>query len=196
MIFLSRIDYNDVTFTSVPAVLLSAVEPSLAVLLACVPLLRPLISRDKRFGSRSKTGKSVGLSTWTSSGWSRHKTYNMSRARGSLRPTNSGGPGLVRLGSSEIQLHDRLRGLRSVILKPSRYDSDDATDLQYVLNPGEGVSHHAHVSALTDRSRVSLEEDEEMRLQIMDIEAGRGNTCVLAIVVKQEWTVEVEPKTS
>lgn len=67
-------------------------------------------------------------------------------------------------------------------------------ELRHVLNPGEGVSHHAHVEALTSRSRLSLEEDEEMRQQVVDIEAGRGNTCVLAIVVKQEWTVEVEPK--
>lgn len=63
-----------------------------------------------------------------------------------------------------------------------------------MLNPGEGVSHRAHVEALTARSRVSLEEDEEMRQQVVDLEAERGNTCVLAIVVKQEWTVEVEPK--
>ncbi|KAJ4406647.1 hypothetical protein N0V82_010070 [Gnomoniopsis sp. IMI 355080] len=195
MVFLSKIDYNDVTFTSVPAVLLSAVEPSLAVVLACVPLLRPLISRDKRFGTSSNSRKSVGLSTWASSRWDRSKTQDLSRTRGSMRPVTIRDPGLIRLGSSEIQLNKRLSGLRSAILNHSRYDSDDATELRYVLNPGEGVSHSAHVEALTARSRVSLEEDEEMRQQIVDIEAERGNTNVLAIVVKQEWAVEIEPKT-
>lgn len=86
--------------------------------------------------------------------------------------------------------------MRSAVLSHSRYDSDDATELRHVLNPGEGVSHRAHVEALATRSRLSLEEDEEIRQQVVDIEAGRGNLSVLAIVVKQEWTVEVEPKIS
>lgn len=196
MIFLSKIDYNDVTYTSVPAVLLSAVEPSLAVLLACIPLLRPLISRDKQFGSRCRSGKSVELSTLMSSGWSWSKTHIASRKRSSLRPGHIGAPGLMRLGSSEVQFSARPSELRPAILNHARYDSDDATELRYVMNPGEGVSHHAHVEALTARSRVSLEEDEEMRQQVVDIEAGRGNTCVFAILVKQEWAVEVESKAS
>lgn len=111
-------------------------------------------------------------------------------------PANLRNSGLIKLGSSDVTLSNRLSGLRSAILSHSRCDSDDAAELRYVLNPGEGVSHHAHVEALTARSRVSLQEDEDIRQQVVDIEAGRGNTSVLAILVKQEWTVEVEPKTS
>ncbi|PSR80899.1 hypothetical protein BD289DRAFT_340681, partial [Coniella lustricola] len=43
LVYLAKIDYNDVTYTSVVAVLMTAVEPSLAVMLACIPLLRPLL---------------------------------------------------------------------------------------------------------------------------------------------------------
>ncbi|KAF3769520.1 hypothetical protein M406DRAFT_222497, partial [Cryphonectria parasitica EP155] len=45
LVYLSKIDYNDVTYTSVTAVLMTAVEPSLAVMLACIPLLRPLLGQ-------------------------------------------------------------------------------------------------------------------------------------------------------
>lgn len=186
--YLSKIDYNDVTYTSVTAVLMSAVEPSLAVMLACIPLLRPLIGQSsRRFSTaRQRTGKSLGLSTWMSS---KSKTFNSSRKRSTLPPGSS--PGLLRMGSSEGDLG--LSELRSAVLSHSRYDSDDM-ELRYVLSPGEGVSHITHVEAGPQRDDISV-ENEAIRHQIQDVEAGKpGSTSGIAIVVKQEWNVASEPK--
>lgn len=80
--------------------------------------------------------------------------------------------------------------MKSAILNYSKYDSDDGTELRYVLHPGEGVSHHVYVEALPPRSRASLDEDVAKGQRIDDLEAGG-----LAIVVKQEWNVEIEPVT-
>ncbi|KAL2157935.1 hypothetical protein VTH06DRAFT_4990 [Thermothelomyces fergusii] len=44
IIALSSIDYSDITFNVPESLIFSALEPSLAVTLACVPLLRPLVS--------------------------------------------------------------------------------------------------------------------------------------------------------
>lgn len=184
LVFLSEVDYDDVTFTSVPAVLMSAVEPSLAVLLACIPLLRPLVAQDRRLGGRTKSGKISRLTTWMSSQWSRSKTLDLSKKGGSLRP--AGAAGLVRLGSSEVPLSAGGSGMRSAILNHSRCDSDDGMELRYVLNPGEGVSHHACVEALPPRSRGSLVGEH-------GIEAASGG---LAIMIQREWNVEIEPKAS
>ncbi|CAN8097101.1 unnamed protein product [Discula destructiva] len=195
LVFLAKVDYDDVTYTSVPAVLMSAVEPSLAVLLACIPLLRPLVARDRQFGSNATAGKSSRFSIWMSSQRTRSKQFEMSRMSRSIR--SAGAPGLIRLGSSEVQLSAPRRSsvMRSAILNYSkyRYDSDDGMELRYVLNPGEGVSHHVYVEALPPRSRASLEQDARaIRRQTSDLEAAAGGG--LAIVVKQEWNVEIEPK--
>lgn len=81
--------------------------------------------------------------------------------------------------------------MKSAILNYSRYDSDDGMELRYVLNPGEGVSHHVYVEALPPRSRASLEGDGAIPVHVDDLEAARGG---LAIVVKHEWNVEIEDK--
>lgn len=60
--FLATVDYADITYSSLPFVLMSAVEPSLAVTCACVPLMRPLLGiRGKKYrysstGTRQQVG--------------------------------------------------------------------------------------------------------------------------------------------
>lgn len=69
LVFLARIVYDDVTATSVTAVLMSAVEPSLAVILACIPLMRPLVKGRRRAGRSTLCGSdptSAELRTWRS----------------------------------------------------------------------------------------------------------------------------------
>lgn len=69
-------------------------------------------------------------------------------------------------------------------------------ELRYVLSPGEGVWHHAHVEVLPQRDSTSV-KNEAIRQQIQDVEAGKlgaAANCGLAIVVRQEWNVEIEPK--
>lgn len=114
-----------------------------------------------------------------SSQWSRSRNFDLSKKRASL----------IRLGS-DAHLSSRGHVMKSAILNYSKYDSDDGTELRYVLHPGEGVSHHVYVEALPPRSRASLDEDVAKGQRIDDLEAGG-----LAIVVKQEWNVEIEPVT-
>lgn len=49
-----NIDFTDITYSSAEAYVWSAVEPGLAITLACVPLLRPLLG-----GKHSKTGTAL-----------------------------------------------------------------------------------------------------------------------------------------
>lgn len=65
LVFLLEVDYSDLTYNSVKAFIFTTLEPSLAVTLACVPLLRPLLNRCRysktgtaRFASA--TGRSSG----------------------------------------------------------------------------------------------------------------------------------------
>ncbi|ORY63883.1 uncharacterized protein BCR38DRAFT_343316 [Pseudomassariella vexata] len=59
IISLATVDFDDLPYTCVEALIYSAVEPSLAVVLACVPLLRPLLNR----GRYSETGTRVDASS-------------------------------------------------------------------------------------------------------------------------------------
>lgn len=72
----------------------------------------------------------------------------------------------------------------------------DGVELQYVLSPGENVSHHARVEAMLPRRHSSLTSSDDIILQqIVDVKganAGMGGGGS-GIVVKQEWNVESEP---
>lgn len=57
------IDFNDITYSSAEAYVWSAVEPGLAITLACVPLLRPLLG-----GKHSATGTALNTMPRTRAG--------------------------------------------------------------------------------------------------------------------------------
>lgn len=95
LIFLTTMDYLDITYSGIPFILMTVVEPSLAVSLACVPLLRPLVSRGssrysatgtrERVASLSVRGlANASLSTQTASksGSASNQNQNRRRTRG------------------------------------------------------------------------------------------------------------------
>ncbi|ETS80695.1 hypothetical protein PFICI_08224 [Pestalotiopsis fici W106-1] len=57
LITLVTVDFDDLTYTCVEALIYSAVEPSLAIVLATIPMLRPLLGRSKY--SANRDGKSA-----------------------------------------------------------------------------------------------------------------------------------------
>ncbi|KAF3771304.1 hypothetical protein M406DRAFT_231203, partial [Cryphonectria parasitica EP155] len=57
--FLTTMDYEDITYSGVPFILMSVVEPSLAVTLACVPLLRPLLGKGTSRYSSTGTRENI-----------------------------------------------------------------------------------------------------------------------------------------
>jgi hypothetical protein len=72
LVALSSIDYSDITFNVSESLIFSGLEPCLAVTLACVPVLRPLLGA---FGGSSSA--SVGNSRKNaSSGMSKFKKLN------------------------------------------------------------------------------------------------------------------------
>lgn len=199
LVYLAKIDYNDVTYTSVAAVLMTAIEPSLAVMLACIPLLRPLLGHTRRSDPVVHSAKkSVGFSTWMSSTWSRSKTFNSSKKKSTTTVLGGGGDGsrssgsrMVRLESTEAPSANQSRAAMI------RYDSDDAMELRYILSPAEGVSHHARVEVVPAAVRERAGGDEVVQQQVQHIEGTahspqRGSIGGIAILVKQEWNVEHE----
>ncbi|KAH9886116.1 hypothetical protein F4778DRAFT_759065 [Xylariomycetidae sp. FL2044] len=60
------IDFTDITFTVAEAQVWSALEPALAITLACIPILRPLLGRSYSAtgtalgGNQKRTGRKVG----------------------------------------------------------------------------------------------------------------------------------------
>lgn len=54
---LSSIDYSDITFNIPHALIFSALEPCIAVTLACIPVLLPLLGK----GGHSATGTALGV---------------------------------------------------------------------------------------------------------------------------------------
>lgn len=68
---LSPRDFRDTPYAIMQTVIWSGLEPSVAVILACVPLLRPLVLRirggvdssEERTKSVSANGRSLGMST-------------------------------------------------------------------------------------------------------------------------------------
>ncbi|KAH5183106.1 hypothetical protein HBI24_082660 [Parastagonospora nodorum] len=53
---LPGLDFTDMTYTGVLATILSGLEPSVAIALACIPLMRPLFRKAKSGGCRSTHG--------------------------------------------------------------------------------------------------------------------------------------------
>jgi len=57
-------DFQDITYSLPPANIFSGLEPSMAVILACIPLLRPLLGRSiSSSGTGGASGDKKGLST-------------------------------------------------------------------------------------------------------------------------------------
>jgi hypothetical protein len=59
---LKSMDFADLTWSIPPANIFSGLEPSVAVILACIPLLRPLLGRTK-FSSNGTGGYGSGSAT-------------------------------------------------------------------------------------------------------------------------------------
>lgn len=65
LIALGSIDYSDITFNIPEALIFSGLEPSLAVTLACIPVLQPLLRKAFNLsstGTATASGKASGVS--------------------------------------------------------------------------------------------------------------------------------------
>lgn len=62
LVSLVSVNFDDLTGTCAQALIYSAVEPSLAVVLACIPLLRPLLGGKYSATGTAHLAPSMGLS--------------------------------------------------------------------------------------------------------------------------------------
>jgi hypothetical protein len=90
-----NIDFNDYTYSIANAMTYSALEPSLAIILACVPTLRPLLpSRSRKFSSTEARGTSLkwrlhpSLITFGGSGKPQTRPGNKPGTHGAIRWDN------------------------------------------------------------------------------------------------------------
>ncbi|ETS74685.1 hypothetical protein PFICI_13169 [Pestalotiopsis fici W106-1] len=116
-----KIDMNDFAFSGGIALMFSALEPCLLVTAACIPLLRPLVSR------KSSRGLSSSYASGYAGGKSKNNTGNNSRKG----------------GFSELQDDDG--STRQLHIGQSKYggDATAATDVNSVDSSDRVGNHHA-----------------------------------------------------
>lgn len=106
------IDFNDYTYSIANAMTYSALEPALAIILACVPTLRPLLPSRTRNSSKAGSGGSntlkwrfhPSLITFGGSGKPQTKLRNKAETQGAIRLDDHLETG------SECELTARLEG--------------------------------------------------------------------------------------
>lgn len=164
-------DYEDLTYSGIPFILMSIVEPSLAVSLACVPLLRPLVGRaNSRYSSTGTRENVISLSIRGLNSVSTQKSNSNRRKRGRSSCTSIPAPVLqyqYEMGLSKegmpIDVQELMQMANDYHYRAqitTGHDSDDST------SGGNGRAEDCEISP-----------------------ADNSN-----IVVKQEWSVSNEVK--
>lgn len=162
-------DYLDVTYSGIPFMLMSLVEPSLAVTLACVPLLRPILgqgsSRYSETGTRNY-GASLsfrGLNTRGSDSNSNQRASRMTRGRSSCPSV-----------PAEMLQYQYEMGLSKEGMP---------TDIQELMPTKNEYHYQAEVSTGHESDGSSRGKSDDMEI-----------SPVSNIVVKQEWSVSNQMK--
>lgn len=162
-------DYLDITYSGIPFMLMSVVEPSLAVTLACVPLLRPILGKgDSRYtatGTRNYGGSASfrGLDTRESENDGSRQASRMTRGRSSCPSV-----------PAEMLQYQYEMGLSKEGMP---------VDIQELMPTKNKYHYQAEVSTGHD-------SDESSRGKSDDLEI----SPVSNIMVKQEWSVSNDTK--
>ncbi|KAL4971923.1 hypothetical protein BDW66DRAFT_145209 [Aspergillus desertorum] len=161
---LSTMDFADITYTMPKANIFSGIEPCLAVILASIPMMRPLLGR--KGGSTNATGQTPGYSNSNSHSHSHSKS--LSKPRGN-RNSGVGDDGFQPLDDDTSQLWLRPLGPKHHV----------------------GVSVMRDTVAGDGDSIGSLESLTETRAKMAKGTAGIGigDGGRTGITVKQEWNV-------
>lgn len=168
---LSSMDFADITYTIPQANIFSGIEPCLAVILASVPMMRPLLGRN---ASPNPSGATPMYSD--------SNPHSHSHSRGKSNPSNS------RSGAGQ-----RGKGQRTSRASDGFQPLDDDTS-QLWLRPMEG-KHYAGISVRRSLSPGDDESDSQVQSRSQSEShsqseeslghKGRGR----GIRVRQEWDV-------
>lgn len=158
-------DYLDITYSGIPFSLMTVVEPSLAVTLACVPLLRPLLGKGSSQYSANGTrnyGAALsfrGLNTVESANKSNRRASRIGKGRSSCPSV-----------PAEMLQYQYEMGLGK---------EDMPSDIQELVPTKNEYHYQAEIST-------EHESDGSSRGQCSgDMEI----SPVSKIIVKQEWSV-------
>ncbi|KAJ4389297.1 hypothetical protein N0V93_006763 [Gnomoniopsis smithogilvyi] len=169
LVFLTSMDYLDITYSGIPFMLMTVVEPSLAVTLACVPLLRPILGKgDSRYsatGTRNY-GASLsfrGLNTRDSENKSAQRASRMTRGRSSCPSV-----------PAEMLQYQYEMGLSK---------EGVPVDIQELMPTTNGYHYQAQVSTGHESDGSSRGKSDEMEI-----------SPVSNIMIKQEWSVSNQVK--
>ncbi|PSR83338.1 hypothetical protein BD289DRAFT_453866 [Coniella lustricola] len=172
--FLTTMDYLDITYSGVPFILMSVVEPSLAVTLACVPLLRPLLGqRTTRY---SATGTREHVASLSPVACDTSHATTMARSTRAKRGRSSA----ITIPAQVLQYHYEMG------LCPKEDVPIDIQEL--MLATRNDYAYQAEISGGGHESDDSLKaRTNSDDFEITPVEGAN-------IFVKQEWSVSNEIK--
>lgn len=169
--FLTSMDYLDVTYTGTPFILMSLVEPSLAVTLACIPLLRPLFPKaNTRYSSTGTRERVVSLSI---RGLTTNSTIQSNRRKRGRSSTTS-------MPAPMLQYQYEM-GLSKEMMP---------VDIQEVMPTATEYHYQAQISTGHESDETSTGKRDGKGRDSMEI----SPTDTSNIVVRQEWIVSNEVK--
>lgn len=168
--FLTSMDYLDITYTGIPFILMSLVEPSLAVTLACIPLLRPLFPKNNtRYSATGTRERVVSLSF---RGLTTNSTIQSNRRKRGRSSTSMPAP---------ILQYQYEMGLSKEMMP---------VDIQELMPTTNEYHYQAEISTGHESDEHSTGKGDSKRRDSMEI----SPTDTSNIMVKQEWIVSNEVK--
>lgn len=160
-----NVDFDDYTYSIANAMTYSAIEPALAIILACIPTLRPLLpTRTKNFNSPG-TGTGVG----TSLKWRLHPS--LITFGGSAKPETN--PGRKNNMEGAIQLDDRL---------------ETGSECELTIRPTR-TSYHAEARG----PAMGRQQSEETMARTSD-EREDGRDVEMGVWVERKWKIESQQR--
>ena len=179
---LLQIDLDDFTYTAVPADIFSAFEPTLMIVCACLPIMRPLFRNFLPTNSRSRYGQNYHPER---SNTNRHGRINIisdaHKKQLKSKEAQNKHKNIALVGSDGFEM------LTDVDSKPQSVVSGEPDEGRVGRHPTEKLGWAATVIGSRTQSP-SLSRRERER------EAERSQTPVPlnGIEVTREWTVELE----
>lgn len=168
--FLTGLDHLDITYTGTPFFLMSLVEPSLAVTLACIPLLRPLFPKtNTRY---SATGTRERVASLSFRGLTTNSTIQSNRRKRGRSSTSMPAP---------ILQYQYEMGLSKEIMP---------VDIQELMPTTADYHYQAEISTGHESDEHSAGKSSGKGRDSMEISPRDTSN----IMVRQEWIVSNEVK--
>lgn len=172
-------DTLDITYTGIPFILMSLVEPSLAVTLACIPLLRPLFPKtNTRYSATGTRERVVSLSF---RGLTTNSTIQSNHRRKRGRSSTTSMPAPILQYQYEMGLSASKEGMMMNLPIDVQELMPTTNDYHYQaeISTGHESDEHSTGKGRDGKGRDSMEISP---------------TDTSNIMVKQEWIVSNEVK--